>query len=408
MTSIKLAFCFASVLGACTAVPVAAQTPLKSQLVTAGFTQPVGLEWAPDDRLRMFVVERRGVVWIVHDGVRLPTPFLDIRERVLSSYIEQGLLGIAFHPRYRQLRDRPLFERYLPSQEAHDADWVYVNYTRKIDGATVLVRYRVTPDGHAVDYRSRRVLVGPTAQPNRNHNGGQVAFGPDGKLYLALGDGGFGGCASQDGNQLLGKMLRLEADGSIPSDNPFVGNPAFRDEIWSYGLRNPWRFSFDRLTGDLYIGDVGRKDREEIDFQPASSAGGENYGWEVMEGTVCNPNSSCPVRVPSAPPCNDPSLVMPLHEYPHPVGDCGSVIGGFVYRGAAVPDLVGTYFFADSCNGSIGSLRYDGVAVSDLQDRTAELANNGAVTSVTSFGQDPDGELYMADLDGQIWKIVPQ
>jgi Glucose / Sorbosone dehydrogenase len=245
------------------------------------------------------------------------------------------------------------------------------------------------------------------AQPYANHNGGMLAFGPnDGYLYIGMGDGG--GSNDQDGRaqdpgQLLGKMLRIDVDGgspyAIPPSNPFAGPGLPLDEIWAIGTRNPWRWSFDRLTGDLFIGDVGQGQREELDFQPASSPGGENYGWRCMEGFRCTGWSGCT--------CNDSSLTLPIFDYTH--SDGCSVIGGYVYRGCAVPDLQGTYFFADYCSARIWSFRYDGSAMTEFQERTTELDPSGSpsIGSITSFGEDGLGELYIVDQGGELFKIVP-
>ncbi len=370
--------------------PVAdGQTPLTTELVASGFDDPLYLTSPPDDLDRLFVVEQRGKIWIVKDGVTLGAPFIDLSQKVSASGYEQGLLGLSFHPDYR------------------DNGFFYVNYTRASDSATVVERYTVSaanPD--LADPASGVVVLGPINQPYNNHNGGCIQFGPDGKLYVGMGDGGSAGdpnCYAQKGNTLLGKLLRINDDGSIPADNPFVGDPDVLDPIWALGLRNPWRFSFDRGTGDLFIADVGQSQREEVDFQPASSAGGENYGWKVMEGSLCFGSGNCP---PGTPPCNDPSLTLPIHEYDHSSGKC-SITGGYVYRGCAIPDLRGAYFFADYCSAQIWSFRTDGVTVFDLQDRTGELAPGGgrSIDLVTSFGEDADGELYIIDQGGEIFKV---
>jgi glucose/arabinose dehydrogenase len=257
------------------------------------------------------------------------------------------------------------------------------------------------------------------SQPDTNHNGGWLEFGPDGYLYVAQGDGGSGNDPwgaignGQNINVLLGKMLRIDPSGddfpgdpannySIPVDNPFVGI-AGADEIWAWGLRNPWRNSFDRLTGDLYIADVGQNVIEEINFQPVSSVGGENYGWRCMEGFNCTGLSGCT--------CNAPALELPFQTYTHGGSPfrC-SITGGYVYRGCAIPDLKGTYFYADHCSNQIWSLRYDGASITAFQDRTSELDPAGAlsIVSVSSFGEDANGEMYICDLNGgEVFRIIP-
>lgn len=374
--------------------PIAAtQTPLTTVRVAAGLSRPVWVGSPPEDETRLFVAEQwSGRIKIIKDGHVLSTPFLDIKSKIQTGS-EKGLLGVAFHPNYK-------FNRRF-----------YVNYTRAPDGATIVEEYRAfanNPD--QADPNSGVVILGPISQPFTNHNGGCIAFGPDKFLYVGMGDGGSAGdpqCRAQRGDTLLGKLLRIDVNngGAAPPSNPFVGNPAFLDEIWALGLRNPWRFSFDRETGDLYIADVGQNAREEINYTPAGSTGGENYGWKIMEGTLCFSTSNCP---PGVPPCNDPSLQLPIHEYSHVGGNC-SVTGGYVYRGCAIPDLKGTYFFADFCSNRIWSFRVVNGQVTEFKDRTSELKPVGAsIASISSFGEDACGELYICDLNGgEIFKIVP-
>ncbi len=380
------------------AVSVPAQAPLSTVRIASGLARPVWVGQAPGetDLTRLFVIEQQQAdIHIVLNGVVQNPPFLDLTSaKVQTSGNEQGLLGMTFHPDFQT---NGLF---------------YINFTSITGGATIVERYGVVgPPATATSANvgSATVIIGPITQPQNNHNGGNLAFGPDGKLYVGMGDGGntndtgaghVAGGNAQSGTTLLGKMLRLNADGSIPSDNPFVSpTDGIMDQIWHFGMRNPWRWSFDAQTGDLWIADVGQDAHEEIDFQPAGQ-GGKNFGWRCMEGFTCTGLSGCT--------CNFPTLVLPLHDYSHAAGNC-SVIGGSVYRGQAIPGLSGTYFFADYCSGRIWSLRYDGVVVSQFTDRTAELAPGGglAIDAVTSFGTDVNGELYICDqTGGEIYKIV--
>lgn len=323
------------------------------------------------------------------DGGRaLPAPFLDIRSLV-GCCGERGLLGLAFHPRYSE---NGLF---------------FVDYTDTA-GDTVIARYRVSGgDPNAAD-PSTGVTLLTIAQPFANHNGGQLAFGPDGYLYVGMGDGGSGNdpmCNGQRDESLLGKILRLDVNANassppfygIPPDNPFAAPGGARDEIWAKGLRNPWRFSFDRSTGDLFIGDVGQGAREEIDFQAAGTPGGWNYGWKVMEGTLCGGGgtSGCPAGVPV---CNSPVLTLPILEYSHSGGDC-SVTGGYVYRGRQFRELVGTYLYGDYCTGKIwGATSSAGSWSSRLFIRRA--------SNLTTFGEDASGELYLGTENGLFARIV--
>ncbi len=371
---------------------VAGATPLTTVRVAAGLNDPLFVTYAPDDFVRIFIVERSGRIKILKDGVLLSSAFLDLAPN-LTAGGEQGLLGLAFHPDY----------------QTNGA--FFVNYT-DTSGRTVVARYGVSADPDVADTTEEILLR--IAQPFENHNGGWIGFGPDGYLYIATGDGGDandpGNRAQDTQSQLLGKMLRIDVDGNdfpgdtlrnyaIPPDNPFVGQVE-DDEIWAYGLRNPWRCSFDRQTGDLYIGDVGQDAREEIDFQPAESLGGENYGWRCMEGTACTGLSGCT--------CNDASLTLPVHDYVHRPPTCNSVTGGYVYRGSAIPGLAGTYFFAEFCKAQIWSFRMSGGSVVDFQERTSELAPMvDAIQLPSSFGEDAFGELYICDFaDGEVYKIV--
>ena len=295
----------------------AAQEGYKIRLepVINGLANPVAITHAGDGSGRLFITEQGGRILIYDGSGVLPVPFLDVSALLLTSG-ERGLLSVAFHPNYAS------------------NGYFYVNYTNT-GGHTVIARYTVSNDPNLADPASALTVL-TIVQPYPNHNGGQLQFGPDGFLYIGMGDGGSGGDPNnyaQDPDSLLGKMLRIAVDGdvpySVPLDNPFVSDEQVRDEIWALGLRNPWRFSFDRSTGDLFIGDVGQRDWEEIDYQPVSSTGGENYGWRLMEGNNCfNPSTNC----------NDGSLTLPVLEYGHDLG-C-SVTGGYRYRGKDKP-LVG-------------------------------------------------------------------
>jgi len=346
-------------------------------LVASGFEFPLLVVTPPGDRERLFVVEKGGRVRIVRNGAIVEPPFLDLRGEV-SGGNEQGLLGLAFHPGY-------------------DGNGrFFVNFTDRA-GDTRVVEYRRSANPDQADASTARLLLF-VDQPFANHNGGGLAFGPDGFLYIGLGDGGGGSDPSNNGQSLetlLAKILRIDVDGGapygIPGSNPFTGTAGARGEIWAFGLRNPWRFAFDRATRDLYIGDVGQSEREEIDFAPASSGGGENYGWDVIEGSTCL----------GANECDRNGLVLPVVEYDHDEG-C-SVTGGFVYRGSAVPELRGRYFYGDFCEGFVRSFRIsEGRAVEQL--RWPQLAPGGLITS---FGEDDAGELYVAVSSGSIFRIAP-
>jgi glucose/arabinose dehydrogenase len=339
--------------------------------VVEGFTRPVHVTAANDGTGRLFVTEQYGAIWIVQNGQRLEEPFLDIRALVNANGNEQGLLSIAFHPQYAE------------------NGRFFVGYTAR-NGDNIVAAYRVSADPNRADHESAQVLLA-VPDPAPNHNGGLVKFGPDGYLYVGMGDGGAAGDPWNNGqnlDSLLGKMLRLDVDNgepyAIPADNPFVNEANIQPEIWALGLRNPWRFSFDRTTGDLYIADVGQNEYEEVHFQPANSTGGENYGWKIVEGAECFRAETCDTN----------SLVPPVAVYAHadPVGGC-SITGGYVYRGSAFPQLNGTYLYSDYCTGNFWALRnVDGQWVSAA---VAQFRINPS-----SFGEDEAGELYLTDRDG--------
>ena len=345
--------------------------------VVTGVLNPVAIAHAGDGSGRLFITQQGGQI-LIHDGTEhLTMPFLDI-SALVSSDGERGLLSVAFHPNYAT------------------NGFFYVDYT-DLNGDTVIARYQVSSNPNVAETSSATSLL-IVDQPFANHNGGQLQFGPDGLLYIGMGDGGSGGDPgnrAQDLSELLGKMLRIDVDPAflyaIPPTNPFVGTPGARGEIWALGLRNPWRFSFDRSTGDLLIADVGQDNREEVDFQAAASPGGENYGWRLMEGSVCfSPSTNC----------NDGTLILPILEYDHSAGDC-SITGGHRYRGSRFPQLAGTYFYADFCTGRIwgATQKSDGSWTARLLLDTDFL--------ISTFGEDEDGEIYVADwLDGAVYRIL--
>jgi glucose/arabinose dehydrogenase len=341
--------------------------------IATGLSRPLYLT-APAGDQRLFVVEKTGRIRIVKDGELLPIPFLDLGGAV-STGSEQGLLSMAFHPDYAS------------------NGFFYVDYT-DVDGNTHVTRYSVSDaDADVADPASAKTIL-TVEQPFANHNGGLLLFGPDGKLYIGLGDGGSGGDPLGNGQSLgtlLGKILRIDVDGgdpyAVPPDNPFVGQAGARGEIWAYGLRNPWRFAFDAATDRLYIADVGQSAWEEVNVVPAD-AGGRNFGWNTMEGTHCYNASSC----------DQTGLTLPVLEYSHDDG-C-SITGGYVYRGTLAPDLVGQYLYSDYCSGFLRSFTFDGATV------TREATwNVGDVGSIQSFGEDARGELYLLSTNGVVYKV---
>ncbi len=339
--------------------------------IPAKLNRPVHMTHAGDGSRRMFVVEKRGRIVIVQDGVAREKPFLDISQIVNSRGSEQGLLSVEFHPQY--------------STNGR----FFIGHT-DLDGSQVVAGYRVSADPDVADPASRKVVLS-MPDPAPNHNGGLVLFGPDGYLWIGTGDGGGAGDQfrnSQNRQSLLGKMLRIDVDHgdpyAIPADNPFVNAPDTRPEIWAIGLRNPWRYSFDRATGDLYIADVGQNAYEEVNVRRAGTAGGENYGWPMMEGQHCFPIGQA---------CDETGLVRPVAEYGRSAGL--SITGGHVYRGRAIPQLVGRYIFGDFGTGRIWALDEPQPGAW----RMVELLRSGR--QISSFGEDEDGELYLVDYDDQ-------
>ncbi len=347
---------------------------LSVEVVAGGLSSPLFLTAPPGDS-RLFVVERAGRVRIVEDRQLLGQPYLDISDRVGTAG-EGGLLSIAFHPDYAS------------------NGYVFTSYTDR-DGNSRIERYTVTGDPNLVDASSAKLIL-TVDQPFSNHNGGLIVFGPDGRLYFGLGDGGRGGDplgSGQNTGTLLGSMLRIDVDAgdpyAIPSDNPFVGDPDGRDEIWAYGLRNPWRFSFDREAGVLYVADVGQNRWEEVNAVPSTSAG-VNYGWNIMEGRHCfAPTEGC----------DQNGLVLPVVEYDH--GNGCSVTGGYAYRGSAIPELRGHYFYSDYCGGFLRSFKFSGGVATD--EREWDVGDLGGVFS---FGEDAQGELYILSSNGRVYRLV--
>ena len=332
----------------------------------------VDIRNAGDGSARLFLVEQGGLVRVLKDGAELANPFLDI-ENLVSAGGERGLLSLAFTPDYKS------------------SGYFYVWYTDQV-GSTVLSRFSVSGNPDVADAGSEEIIL-TVVQPFANHNGGRLQFGPDGFLYLGLGDGGGGGDPqgnAQNMNTLLGKLIRIDVDPAhgtytVPEDNPFLGAGNIEDEIWASGLRNPWRISFDPQTGDLYIADVGQSDQEEVNFQPANSTGGENYGWDEMEGSFCFQAN-----------CNITGLVLPVVEYNHEQG-C-SVTGGEIYRGNAYPDLEGMYLYGDFCSGTIWGLTRNGD-----NWQTQELADTDF--GITTFGLGEDGSIYISTQGDGIYLV---
>ncbi|MEJ2060983.1 MAG: PQQ-dependent sugar dehydrogenase [Gammaproteobacteria bacterium] len=361
-------------------MPAAMAAGLHWARVADGFNRPLFVTTAGDGSGRLYVVEQGGRIYSMTRGGEERELFADVGNLITQRGFEQGLLGLAFAPRYRE------------------NGRLFLYYTRDPDGAVTLAEFRRGADGR-LDPDSRQVLL-TIPEPASNHNGGMLAFGPDGYLYLGPGDGGRGGDPwgnAQNRDVLLGKLLRIDVSQGkgyrIPPDNPFVNKPGMRPEIWAYGLRNPWRFSFDRRTGDLWIADVGQNAWEEIDHQPRGE-GGRNYGWNRMEGLHCYPEGRL---------CDSSGLVLPVAEYAHDKG-C-SVTGGYVYRGAAIPSLAGVYVFGDYCSGRVWGLWPEEKDKGKGYDMRL-LMQTGF--RITSFGEDARGELYLVDQRGGIYRLEQQ
>jgi glucose/arabinose dehydrogenase len=334
------------------------------QPILDGLYRPVDIQPANDGSGRLFIIEKKGAIRIFENGQLLDAPFLDITDRVNEGGNEMGLLGLAFHPDYEK------------------NGFFYVNYTGA-GGHTRISRFQAS--GNSADKNSETVLL-LIEQPFQNHNGGALAFGPDGRLYAALGDGGKAGDPFKNGQNtksLLGKILRLDVTSgdpySIPADNPF-GN-----EVWAYGLRNPWRISFDHVTGDLWIGDLGQNEWEEVDYLPVSWGSGANFGWSVMEGSHAYDSEP------------QSGMMLPAAEYSHAEGGC-SVTGGYVYRGA-MPEWNGVYIYGDYCSGKVWAL-----ILSNNLWQSQVMFQTGV--TITSFGQDESGEIYLASDNGSVYRLV--
>ena len=349
------------------------------QVVATGFDRPIYVGHAGDASGRLFVVEKQGRILVVHNGQVRNDPFLDITDRVRSQAYEQGLFSVAFHPGY------PTNGR------------IFVDYTDH-NGDTVVSEFTADPGQAKADPQSERVLL-EIEQPYENHNGGMIAFGPqDGFLYISAGDGGSGGDPlgnGQNASTLLGSLLRIDVNSesgyAIPVDNPFASQPDKRAEIFAYGLRNVWRFSFDRITGDLWLADVGQNDLEEVHLALAPLRGGLNFGWNIMEGSACFP--------PVVPNCSSEGLQLPLAEYGRDNG-C-SITGGYVYRGQAFPALAGAYIFGDYCSGRVWTLHLDDQGAWQMIQR-ADFD-----FLIPTFGEGGDGELYLTDdAGGRLLRLV--
>ena len=359
-----------------------AQTMIDFEPFASGLNSVIDVVNAGDSML--YAVEQAGIIKLIDpDGSVRSTPFLDIRDRVNDGASERGLLGLVFHPVYP------------------DSPYLYINYTANNGGATTISRFEVNENDATQAVPASEKILLSIDQPFTNHNAGDLIFGPDGYLYIPTGDGGSGNDPQRNGQNLmslLAKMLRIDVDNgspyAIPTDNPFVDDSLAANEIWAYGLRNPWRVDFDPQTGEFYIADVGQNAFEEIDVQPAASAGGENYGWRCFEGNNPHRQDGCPAD----------GFTFPVYEYPHnnTQGCRASISGGVVYRGSEFPGLNGKYIFGDFCTGFVGVL-YRDANMNWQSDTVAQFSP----FSITSFGRDIDGEVYMvATGSGEILKVV--
>ena len=379
---------------------------LSSVLIADGYKKPVFITSSPNNAKLLYIVEQAGLIKLINDGKKLSRPFFDINKRVVNPNRpgdERGLLGFAFHPNHT------------------NNGKFYINYMDN-DGNTIISEFSTNSKLRA-DHKSERIIL-KLKQPYGNHNGGDIQFGPDGYLYISIGDGGKAGDplnAGQDLSSLFGKIIRIDIEQKpygIPKSNPFFGQKGKREEIWAWGLRNVWRFSFDKQTGDKYLADVGQNKWEEVNFEPASSEGGLNYGWRIMEANHCyDPKENCPTE----------GLIKPIIEYPndanHPafafriieelsfsetdVEGC-SVTGGYVYRGQKIKSMQGQYIFGDYCSGNIWTLKVVNGKAINFKNRTEEINIGGGefTTYISSFGQDSDGEIYIIDYNGGIYKLI--
>ena len=384
----------------------AEEKKLSSLLIADGYKKPVFITSSPNNAKLLYIVEQAGLIKIINDGKKLSRPFFDINKRVVNPNRpgdERGLLGFAFHPNHT------------------NNGKFYINYMDN-DGNTIISEFSTNSELRA-DHKSERIIL-KLKQPYGNHNGGDIQFGPDGYLYISIGDGGKAGDplnAGQDLSSLFGKIIRIDIEQKpygIPKSNPFFGQTNKRGEIWAWGLRNVWRFSFDKQTGDKYLADVGQNKWEEVNFEPASSKGGLNYGWRIMEANHCyDPKENCPTE----------GLIKPIIEYPndanHPafafriieelsfsetdVEGC-SVTGGYVYRGQRIKSMQGQYIFGDYCSGNIWTLKVVNGKAINFKNRTEEINIGGGefTTYISSFGQDSDGEIYIIDYNGGIYKLI--
>ena len=375
------------------------QADLKLLKINDGFIKPIYVTSLKLKYDYHFVVEQDGIIHILKNHKKNPNPFLDISDRVHQTFYpadERGLLGLAFHPKFS-------INGYF-----------YVNYIDQ-EGYTIISRFQ--SNEMIVNMRSEKILL-KILQPYSNHNGGHLDFGPDGYLYISVGDGGSSGDPenrAQNLDNYFGKILRIDVDQgdpySIPTNNPFVGKKNVKEEIWSYGLRNVWRFSFDKLNGDKYLGDVGQNNFEEIDFESSSSKGGLNFGWKVMEGFHCFEFSECDSK----------NMTLPIYEYPNNANyiktlagfkqknrDGCSVTGGYVYRGNSIPELYGKYIFGDYCTGKVWSFNHDGLKINNFVNHTNTIMNSIDKKSfyLSSFGSSHDGELFLIDYSGILYQLI--